>query len=247
MDYFDVIGSEYKIVILIKNIMMRLIRIMGILAVLICGYVSGYAEVPFNGLVLDREMKPKKGVKIYVKDPKRYAKTDGKGRFGLTDVQPDDTLHLVLSKKETVLVPVEGRLGIRIVLAGDGTKAENDEEIANTGFGFVKRREFSGVSSGISGDRLRATGARDVISGLKGLVPGLVVSNGAVTIRGQHSLTLSKEPLYVVDGVTVPSLDFLSIYDVDHVEVIKDASQYGSRGANGAIVVTTKTSQGSKK
>lgn len=45
MDYFDVTGSEYKIVILIKNIMMRLIRIMGILAVLICGCVSGYAEV----------------------------------------------------------------------------------------------------------------------------------------------------------------------------------------------------------
>ena len=47
--------------------------------------VSALAEEPFNGLVLDREMKPKKGVKVYVKDPKRYATTDKKGRFGLTD------------------------------------------------------------------------------------------------------------------------------------------------------------------
>lgn len=213
--------------------------------------VSALAEVPFNGLVLDREMKPKKGVKVYVKDSKRYAVTDRKGRFGLTDVQPDDTLHLVVSKKETLLVPVEGRRGIRIVLVGDKkAQAENDEEIANTGYGYVKRREFTGVSSGISGDRLRATGARNVMSALKGLVPGLVVTNGSggqeVTIRGQHSLTLSNEPLYVIDGVVVESLDFVSIYDVDHVEVIKDASIYGSRGANGAIVVTTKIAASKK-
>lgn len=208
--------------------------------------VSALAEVPFNGLLLDREMKPKKGVKIYVKDPKRYATTDRKGRFGLIDVQPDDTLTLVLSKKELVRIPVEGRRGIRIVLAGDGTKAENDEEIANTGYGYVKRREFSGVSSGISGDRLRATGARDVLNALKGLVPGLVINNGSVSIRGQHTLLSSNEPLFLVDGVVVHSFDFLSIYDVDHVEVIKDASQYGSRGANGAILVTTKTAASKK-
>ena len=225
---------------------MEKLKFIGILMATVGSVGAVFAEVPFNGLILDRELKPKKGVKVYVKDPKRYASNDKKGRFGLTDVQPDDTLHLVLSKKETLLVPVEGRRGVRIVLAGEGTKAENDEEIANTGFGFVKRREFSGVSSGISGDRLRATGAKDVISGLKGLVPGLMVSNGEVTIRGQHSLTLSNEPLYVVDGVTVPSLDFLSIYDVDHVEVIKDAGQYGARGANGAIVVTTKTGASKK-
>ena len=225
---------------------MEKLKFIAALLVTMGSVVTAFADVPFNGLLLDRDLKPKKGVKVYVKDPKRYTTTDKKGRFGLTDVQPDDTLHLVLSKKETFLVPVEGRRGVRIVLAGDGTKAENDEEIANTGFGFVKRREFSGVSSGISGDRLRATGAKDVISGLKGLVPGLVVSNGEVTIRGQHSLTLSNEPLYVVDGVVVPSLDFLSIYDVDHVEVIKDAGQYGARGANGAIVVTTKTGASKK-
>lgn len=206
---------------------------------------SAFAEVPFNGLVLDREMKPKKGVRIYVKDPKRFATTDKKGRFGLTDVLPDDTLTLVLSKKEQVRVPVDGCRGIRIVLAGSSARVENDDEIANTGYGYVKRREFTGVSSGISGDRLRSTGARDVISALKGIVPGLTVTNGEsgrqVNIRGTHSLTLSNEPLYIVDGVAVSSLEYLSLYDVDHVEVIKEASQYGARGANGAIVVATKT------
>lgn len=224
---------------------MKLSKIIGILAAVVWSVASIYAEVPFNGFVFDREMKPKKGVKVYVKNPKQYAVTDKKGRFGLTDVQPDDTLHLVVSKKETVLVPVDGRRGIRIVLAGDGAKAENDDEIANTGYGFVKRRELTVATSGISGDRLRATGARDIMDALKGLVPGLNVTgpkgSQSVNIRGVHSLTLSSEPLYLVDGVVVPSLDFISIYDVDHVEVLKDAPQYGSRGANGAILVTTKT------
>ncbi len=223
---------------------MRIIRFIGVLLGLV-GVVSAFGEVPFNGLVLDRELKPKKGVKIYVKHPKRYTMTDKKGRFGLTDVQPDDTLTLELSKKEKIRIPVNGARGIKIVLAGDGTaKGEADEELANTGFGYVKRREFTGVSSGISGDRLRATGARDILSGLKGLVPGLNVSGAkgdeSVNIRGVKSFMSSSTPLYVVDGVVVSSLDYISIYDVDHVEVIKDGSQYGSRGANGAIVVTTK-------
>ncbi len=228
---------------------MKHMKYIGVIVGLVGFVAVAFGEVPFNGLLLDREFQPKKGVKIYVKDPKRYTKTDSKGRFGLTDVQPDDTLTLVFSKKEKILIPVAGARGIKIILAGDGNaKAENDEELANTGFGYVKRREYSGVSSGISGDRLRATGARDILSGLKGLVPGLTITgNGddqTVNIRGIKSLMLSNTPLYVVDGIVVSSLDFISIYDVDHVEVIKDGSQYGSRGANGAIVVTTKRGPG---
>lgn len=225
---------------------MEKLKLIAILVATVGSVGSAFAEVPFNGLLLDRELKPKKGVKVYVKDPKRYATTDKQGRFGLTDVQPDDTLTLVLTKKETIRVPVEGMRGVRIVLADDrGAQAENDEELVNLGYGFVKRREHTGVSSGISGDRLRSTGARDVMTALRGLVPGLVISgspgNYDVTIRGKHSLMLSSEPLYLIDGVVVQSLDFLNIYDVDHVEVLKEASQYGSRGANGAILVTTKT------
>ncbi len=231
---------------------MRIPRYIGFLVGLVGFVLAARGEVPFNGLLLDRELKPKKGVKIYVKDPKRYTTTDKKGRFGLTDVQPDDTLTLELSKKEKIRIPVNGARGIKIVLAGDGTaKGEDDEELANTGYGYVKRREFSGVSSGISGDRLRATGARDILSGLKGLVPGLNVSGArgdeSVNIRGIKSFMSSTTPLYVVDGIVVSSLDFISIYDVDHVEVIKDGSQYGSRGANGAIVVTTKKGAGKKQ
>lgn len=231
---------------------MRLLRYIGAVVVLSGFVASVFAEVPFNGVLLDGSLQPKKGVKIYVKDPKRYATTDKQGRFGLTDVQPDDTLTLVVSKKEKIRIPVDSCKGIKIILAGDnGVHVENDEELVNLGYGFVKRREHTGVSSGISGDKLRATGQRDILGALKGLVPGLNITGTLgdykVNIRGKKTLLLSDDPLYLVDGVVVSSLDFISIYDVDHVEVIKDASQYGSRGANGAILVTTKTGVSRKK
>lgn len=208
-----------------------------------------YAEedIPFNGLLLDNSLQPVKKAKIYVKNPKRYASTDKQGRFGLTNVQPDDTITIELKKKQKISIPVEGRKSLKIVLAneiGITPKTEYDEEIANTGYGYVKRREYTGVSSGISGEQLRATGQRDILGALKGLVAGLTITgssgNYSVNIRGQKSLMLSSEPLYLVDGVQTNSIDHISLYDVDHVEVLKDASQYGSRGANGAILVTTK-------
>lgn len=226
---------------------MRKIVILLLLAVG-CQWAWGQIdEIPFNGLILDGTLTPIKNAKIYVKNPKIYTKSDKKGRFGLTNVLPEDTLSIEMKGKDKIRVPVDGKKSIRIVIAGDGSKVntEYDEDLANTGYGYVSRREYTGVSSGISGARLRATGAHDIVGALQGLVPGLNITgsrgNYTVEIRGQKSLMLSNEPIYVVDGVQLNSIDHISLYDVDHVEVLKDASQYGSRGANGAILVTTKT------
>lgn len=210
--------------------------------------MSAMADVPFNGLILNEDLSPAKKVRVYTTNEKRYATTDKKGRFGLTDVAPTDTLTLVFKKKQKVRIPVDGRQSIKIILRDDHqvSSASQDDELVNMGYWYVKRREFTGVSSGISGEQLRRTGERSILGALRGLVPGLNITNGSggemdVNIRGQRSLMLSSTPLYIVDGIEVKSLDFISIYDVDHVEVLKDASQYGARGANGAILVTTKS------
>lgn len=205
--------------------------------------MAASAETPFNGLILDSNLEPVKKVKVYV-DAKKYTKTDGKGRFGLTDVNPTDTLTVEVNKKKTIKVPVDGAKGIKIILDGEQQmRSTPDDEAANSGYGWVKRREYTGVSTGISGERLRATGQRNLLEALAGQVAGLTVTrvNGEVVaqIRGARSLMLSNAPLYILDGVEVESLDFVNVNDVDHVEVLKDASIYGSRGANGAIVVTT--------
>lgn len=203
------------------------------------------ADTPFNGLILHNDNNPAKKVRVYVDDNSRYALSDKKGRFGLTDVSADDTLTLELGRKRTIRIPVEGRKSMKIILDGNAVaQSMEDDELVNLGYGYVKRREHTGVSSGISGDRLRQTGQRDILKALSGLVAGLNITqvNGEtdVNIRGQKSLVMSNTPLFIVDGTQVSSLDFVSVYDVESVEVLKDASIYGSRGANGAILVTTK-------
>ena len=126
-------------------------------------------------------------------------------------------------------------------------QAKEDQELVDFGYGFVKRREFTGYSSGISGEELRRSGASTILSALQGRIAGLNITTSSapgeregVIIHGQKSFYSSSTPLFVVDGVIVDDLSTISIYDVDYVEVMKDASIYGSQGANGAILVRTR-------
>ncbi len=219
---------------------MKLIRqILSVVAVVIA-VATLRAGTPFNGIITDPTFKPIKGAKVYVSNPKNYAKTDRHGRFGLTDVAPTDSLHIII-KKEKYVVPVDSARSMRIVITDQRVmQAKEDPELVNMGYGFVSRREYNSPTNGISGDRLRATGRTEILDALVGLVPNLERRpNGTVTLRGTNSFTSSVEPLYVVDGVIIPDLDGININDVESVEVLKDASIYGSRGAGGAILVTT--------
>ena len=196
--------------------------------------------VPFNGIVADLLGQPLKGARVWVVSPDYYTTTDKKGKFGLTNVQPTDTLH-VKYKKQLYLIPVDTMKSVRVRL-GDELKYEvrQDEELVNTGFGFVKRRESCNSSTGISGEVLVRTGRIDLMEALQGLVPGLTIVNGKAVIRGIATIYGSSDPLLIVDGVEVESLSYVNVYSVDRVEVLKDANLYGAKGANGAILVTTK-------
>lgn len=206
--------------------------------------LSAQEHVPFNGIVTDLAGQPLKGARIYVMQG-CVAHSDRKGRFGLTDVQPTDTLH-IRYRREVYDVPVEGRKSMRIRL-GDRIESQEDQDLVNWGYGFVKRRESLEVSNGISGESLRHLGYSNLLQALQSRVPGLNIfctsrpgDQPQVSMRGINSLTCDQTPLFVVDGVVVSSLEFINVQDVDHVEILKDASIYGSRGANGAILVTTR-------
>lgn len=201
--------------------------------------------VPFNGLIFDLLGNPVKGARIYTADKRSYARSDKQGRFGLLDVAATDTLH-VKYQKICYDIPVEGRKSIRITLGDQVVQsALEDEQLVDLGYSFVKRRNSVLPSNGISGDQLRRTGKHNVLAALQGLVPGLEIhttsfgGEATAQIRGINSLNLSTTPLFFVDGVEVSSLEFVSVYDVESVEVLKEASIYGARGANGAILVHT--------
>ena len=203
----------------------------------------------FNGVVTDAGGKPVKRAHVWVRSPRDYAMTDNKGQFGLTNVNETDTLHITI-KKEDFTIPVAGRKSMRIVFAdGKEPQVEEDQQLVDLGFGFVSRREYTGVSNYISGEELRRSGANNVLSALQGRVPGLNITgapgqggqNMQVNIRGERSFTADPTPLFLIDGVVVPSFEGLNLNDIDYVEVMKEASVYGSNGANGAIILHTKT------
>lgn len=225
--------------------MKRLIVALALLPLAAMSQNSGQG-VPFNGVITDINNEPVKRARVYVSDAHRYALTDRQGRFGLTDVNPDDTLH-VKYHGGIYAVPVGGLKSIRIRLA-DQTQysAEGDDYLLSMGFNYVKTRERTNSESTITGEELVRTGRNDLLDALQGLVPSLRIEKGGfgegskANIRNSSSINGPTEALYVVDGVIVESLSGIDIHTVDHVEILKDANIYGARGGNGAIVVYTR-------
>lgn len=209
--------------------------------------------VPFNGVIVDINNNPVKRARVYVTDENRYAISDKKGRFGLTDVKPTDTLHVKFGG-ELYTIPVDGLKSIRIRLADQKQySASGDESLVSIGFDYVKTRERFNAGSTITGEDLIKTGRHDLVEALQGLVPGLRITMGEfgegarANIRNSASISGNTDALYVVDGVIVESLFGINVYAVDHVEILKDANIYGAQGGNGAIVVYTKRGNDRKK
>lgn len=198
------------------------------------------AQEPFNGRITNIEGKGIKA-RIVVKDSDKRTFSDGKGRFGLTDIEADDVL-MIISRRDTMTIPVEGRKSIDIVWLREGEsfcfRAEESEELMNYGFGYVKRRESTDYSSGISGDRLRATGAKSLVDAIQMCYPGLRYINGELCLLTQNSISSSSSPLILCDGMET-NLDLISLYNVKSVEIIKGSNMYGFRGVNGVILITT--------
>ena len=197
--------------------------------------------VPFNGIIVDVAGKGIKNVKVQVKKDGRYTKTDKKGRFGLTDLTPEDTLVFSI-KRITHEIEVGEAKSLRIVMASENTdewKASQDDELVDFGFMYVKRREFTGSASGLTEENLK--GYTDLAEAINALIPNVnVSSDGSVSIRGQRSLVANNNAMILLNNQEIGSVLDVSIYDVKSVEIIKDGVGYGSRGANGVVVIRTK-------
>ncbi|MBP3827121.1 MAG: TonB-dependent receptor plug domain-containing protein [Prevotella sp.] len=205
----------------------------------------------FNGILTDINGKPVKRAHVWVKNERNYALTDNKGHFGLSNVILTDTLHISIKHRQ-FKIPIDGRRSLRIVLTDTSQpQSEEDQQLVDLGFGFVSRREHTGVSNYISGDDLRRSGQQDVLSALQGRVAGLNISGTVgmgsmkqeVNIRGNRTIMGSSVPVFLIDGIVVSSFEGLNLNDIDYVEIMKDATIFGSNGANGAIIVHTKSAR----
>lgn len=222
---------------------MKTSRIFSIIFMILVSTVLVIASKPFNGMLYDFKGKPIKGAKIYVHNPRHYAKSDKLGRFGLTDVKGSDTLHIVY-KGEVYDVEVNGAKGMSIKIEERRAVGIEDEELVLAGMGYVKKREYLGPLGSVTGEQLAATGESDLLKAMRGMIPGVHVvetSSGTnVNVRNSTSFNAGTSPLWVIDGMETKIPPSLTVMEVEKVDVIKDGAGYGVRGANGVIVVTLK-------
>ncbi|MCF2488148.1 TonB-dependent receptor [Dyadobacter sp. CY347] len=201
-----------------------------------------------TGKVVDEMNAPLPGVSIVVKGTQTGTTTDADGGFTL-DVPDNATLVLSFVGYTTKEIPVENQSTINITLEAD-VRALN--ELVVVGYGVVKKSDLTGSVASIKSTELNAYPATNLMQSLAGRATGVQISQNtgapgspiSVRIRGTNSVQGGNEPLYVVDGFPYSgSPTLLNNADVESIEILKDASAtaiYGSRGANGVVLITTK-------
>ena len=201
-----------------------------------------------QGVVKDATGEPMIGVNVLVKGTANGAITDLDGNFTISDVKSSDVLVVSYIGFLTQEIEVGSQTSFNVILKED---SETLDEVVVIGYGTVKRRDLTGSVASVTGEKLAANPVANVAEALQGQLPGVTVTaqdgrpgaSMSIRIRGGGSITQSNDPLFIVDGVQVSSIDDIPADNIESIDVLKDAAStaiYGARGANGVILVTTK-------
>jgi len=191
------------------------------------------------------------GVNVVVKGTSIGTVTDSDGKFSLGVPNTEAVLVFSSIGYATTEVIVGAQTSFEVALATDITSLS---EVVVVGYGTVKKSDVTGALTSVSAEQIRSVPVQSISQGLQGRAAGVDITsnntrpgeNPVIRIRGNRSLIGGNEPLIVLDGIPLPegsSINDFSPADVQSVEILKDASAstiYGSRAANGVILVTTK-------
>jgi TonB-linked SusC/RagA family outer membrane protein len=202
-----------------------------------------------RGKVLDETSKPINGASVQVKGQQKSTTTDQHGDFSI-EAQRGDVLQISFVGYRTSEQEVVGTQTLTIALA----TANNDlDEVVVIGYGTTRKRDLTGAVGSVKGADIRNIPVTTAAQAITGRVAGVnvVTQSGApgagvnILVRGGTSITGSTAPLYVVDGfVMEDALMKIDINDIENIDILKDASAtaiYGARGANGVVLITTKS------
>lgn len=202
-------------------------------------------KITITGIVLDAKQKPVEGAVIFIDKVKTNSVTDQKGYYKVK-VSPSAKEILVFTlfngASEEV---INGRASINFTLTDKSTKSANKDktdqnETVNVGYGTVQKKDITTPVGVIDGQDPKFASYQSIYDMIRGRVPGIEVVGKSIKIRGSSSLNINTEPLFVVDGVIVNSIDDISPQTVKSIEVLKGpaASVYGTKGTNGVILIT---------
>jgi TonB-linked SusC/RagA family outer membrane protein len=235
---------------------MKKCQLLFLLALLLSAQVL-YAQLRVTGKVTAENGTPLAGATVNIKSTSTNVLTSEAGTFSIS-----------APARSTIVVSFSGYQSVERSI---GTTAVNDlsielkpvdralTEVVVTGYTMQTRKQFTGSVNRVSGQEVALQPIASFEQLLQGKTPGVLIqsqsgqpgSSASVTIRGKGSVLGSTEPLYIVDGIQITSQDFQGINpaDIETYNILKDAvatAQYGSRGANGVIVITTRRGQNGK-
>ncbi|MBP0903980.1 SusC/RagA family TonB-linked outer membrane protein [Mariniflexile gromovii] len=223
---------------------------------------TSWAQSKVSGVVVDSQNIPIPGVNVLVKGTKQGAATDFDGKYQITAKSGDVLVFSYLGFK-TQEVIYKGQASLNVNMQEDAAQLN---EVVVIGYGSVKRSDLTGAVASISSEDITAQKKTDIGQAIKGQVSGVDVRSlsnkpGAplnIRIRGNTAITNNiagrdglsdspgddrSKPLYVVDGIFFEDINILNPADIQQMDILKDASAtaiYGSRGANGVVIITTK-------
>ena len=201
-----------------------------------------------KGTVLDETGEPLIGVNVLIRESGTGQVTDLEGKFVLPDIPFGTPLRISFIGYKTQ--EVHARENMRLVLYEDNTKLD---EVVVVGYGAQKKGNLSGAVSSVNIHTLADRPVTNAVNAMAGLASGLTVTNtggnvpgfesSSIRIRGVGTLN-NAEPLVVIDGVAGCSISDINPQDIKNISILKDAASsaiYGSRAANGVILITTKS------
>ena len=211
-----------------------------------------YAQTEASGTVIDETGEGVIGATVMEKGTSNGTVTDLDGNFKL-NVAAGATIVITYIGYDAVEMPAASGMQIQL--------KENASELAElvvTGYQTQRKADLTGSVAVVKTDELKTSSDTDPMRALQGKVPGMTVTSdgspvgaGRVRIRGIGSFNTSQDPLFIIDGVpTTTNLNTLNMNDIESMQVLKDAASasiYGSRAANGVIIITTRSGKKGEK
>ena len=209
-----------------------------------------WAQGNVSGKVVDATGEPVIGASVVVKGTSMGTVTDIDGNFSIPNAPRNANLEISYVGFKTQSVSMSGKNSVSVTLQEDRQMLD---DVVVVGYGVQKKSDVTGAMASVSTEELNARPVNNALEALQGKAAGVDITTnerpgtlGSILIRGQRSLSAGNSPLYVVDGVPLMSasaIETLNPRDIETIDILKDASAtaiYGSRGANGVVLVTTK-------
>ncbi len=236
-----------------KNYLSRVLVLMGILMLSSMAFAQHTRTV--KGKVTDQTGEAIPGANVLVQGTTIGTITDIDGNYALEISNADNSVLLFsFIGFETMSVNIGTQTSINAKLQEESIGLN---EVVAIGYGVVRKKDLTGAVSSIKADEISKTSSSNAMQAMQAKMPGMDITQSSgqsgakvnITVRGQRSLTASNDPLILVDGVEYGSTLDLSPSDIESMDVLKDASStaiYGTRGANGVILITTKKGKAGK-